>query len=78
MGLTRTDCRHAAAVTKDDTKHLECASFIYVGGDGNVNVYTAAHETVLFVGMSAGDILPVLCVKVMSTSTTATNMVAIW
>ncbi|MCK4824126.1 hypothetical protein KA005_50705 [bacterium] len=69
----------AAAVTKHDTNLLTADSLIYVGGDGDVTVYTTQGSgPITFAGMSAGDILPVKCRRVMSTDTTATLMVAIW
>ncbi len=76
--MNRTDCRHAAAITKSDVGGFDAIGFVYVGGDGNVTVLTEGGETVAFVGMSAGDILPVLCKRVNSTGTTATNMVVMW
>ena len=68
----------ALAVTPSDTANLEAESVIYVGGDGDVAILTSDGDTVTFAGLSAGDILPVACIRVMSTNTTATNLVAIW
>ena len=70
--------KYAAAVTASDTVKLDAPSVIYVGGAGNVAVLTEGGNTATFVGMSAGDILPVSVVRVNSTNTTATNMVALW
>ena len=78
MGLTRTDCRHAAAITPDDTCNLDAVAFVYIGVGGNMAVVTEAGEVVTFTGVVAGTILPVLCSRVNSTNTTATNLVAIW
>jgi hypothetical protein len=69
---------HAIAIVPADAGTLEAASVVYVGGDGNVAVLTKAGETATFVGLSAGDILPVLVMRVNSTNTTATNLVALW
>lgn len=72
----------AAAVTKSDTEVFP-PSLIYVGGAGNVNVMPAAQEgrasptAVLFTAPPVGSVLPVLCSRVMSTSTTATALVRI-
>lgn len=72
-------CYDAAAVTKSDTVDLGyLARAIYVGGDGNISLITANGTTVLFTGLVAGTILPVRCSRVMSTNTTATNMVALY
>ena len=69
---------HVSAVTPHDSTNLTHDSVIYIGGDGNVAVMTIHNETVTFVGMSAGDILPCKIRRVNDTNTTATNMVAMW
>lgn len=77
----------AKAVTPSDTTDLR-DSFsevsprsLYIGGAGNLNVVMdqsdAADTAVLFSGVLAGTILPIRVKKVMSTSTTATNIVAL-
>jgi hypothetical protein len=53
-------------------------SVLYVGGAGNLNVMTAAGDTVLFTGLSAGSFVPVQVVKILSTNTTATLVLALW
>jgi len=69
---------HAAAVTPSDTANLKAESIIYVGGAGNLAIITIEGETVTFLGMTAGTVLPVWTYRVMATNTTATNLVAIW
>ena len=75
-----TPARHAAAVTPDNSTDLTTyASALYIGGDGNVSLDTESGETaVVFVGLKAGTVLPVATKRVRSTSTTATNIVALW
>lgn len=68
----------AAAITKSDTANLATPSVVYVGGTGNVKVTTAQGDTVTFVGVPAGFVIPVQVLRVWSTDTTATNMVAIY
>lgn len=70
---------HAAAVTPHDTTALTktCRS-LYVGGAGNVTVITAGGETVAFVGVPAGALLPVRATHVKSTGTSATSILALW
>lgn len=53
-------------------------SVLYVGGAGNLNVMTAAGDTVLFTGLAAGSFVPVQVVKILSTNTTATLVLALW
>lgn len=71
------------AVTKSDTTSLELGGTlpraIYVGGAGDVNVqFGDLLTSVLFSSVAAGTILPIRPTRVMSASTTATNMVALY
>lgn len=73
----------AAAITKSDTTILEQNGRpprgIYVGGAGDVNVQFGDLVTsVLFENVPAGTILPIRPARVMSASTTATAMVALY
>ena len=68
----------ALAVTTSDTVPLTYPSIIYVGVGGNVRVLTAQEDDVTFTGVQAGGVVPVQVLKVFATSTTATNMVAIY
>jgi hypothetical protein len=72
--------RYAAAVTPNDSTDLTWTTRgLYVGGSGNVVVHMAAEGTqITFVGVQAGTILPIAVSRVRSTSTTATNIVALW
>jgi len=70
---------HADAAVQSDTANLKTAvSAIYIGGDGNLKITTEGGEAVTFVGLSAGDIVPVSAVRIWSTGTTATNLVMMW
>jgi hypothetical protein len=68
----------ARTVTPSDTVNLTYPSVIYVGVAGNVQVTTAQGDQVIFVGAAAGQVLPVQVIRVWSTSTTATTMLAIY
>jgi hypothetical protein len=50
------------------------ARALYVGGLGDVEVITAAGNTVKFTSVPAGTVLPIRCTK-LTTNTTATNVV---
>lgn len=68
----------AFAVTPSDSTTLAGVRALYVGGAGNVAVMPFGSGTaVTLVGATAGSIIPVRCTKVMSTNTTATNIVAL-
>lgn len=63
----------AAAITVSDTGRLEAPSVIYVGAAGNVKVTTAQGTDVTFVGLQAGQVIPVQVIRVWSTGTTVVN-----
>lgn len=68
----------AAAITPNDSADLtDSARAIYIGGDGDVRLTTVNGDTVTFVGVKAGTVLPVRTRRVLSTSTTATGLVAL-
>lgn len=70
--------RKATAVTKSDTTILNCRA-LYVGGTGDVAVVLANDSSaVTLTNVPAGTLLPIACKKVMSTNTTATDMVALF
>tara|TARA_R110002167_G_scaffold102276_4_gene265523 strand:+ start:2629 stop:2889 length:261 start_codon:yes stop_codon:yes gene_type:complete len=51
---------------------------LYIGTGGDLQVVTAAGNTVIFVGVAGGTFLPVQVLQVISTSTTATDILACW
>lgn len=68
-----------AAVTPSDSADLTTpARALYIGVAGNVKLKTIMGTTLEFVGIQAGTILPIQTKFVFSTSTTATNIIAIW
>lgn len=68
----------AAAVVPSNTVNLAYPSVIYVGVAGAVKITTAQGSDVTFTGVPAGSVIPVQAVRVWSTGTTATNMVAVF
>jgi hypothetical protein len=76
------------AVTKSDTTELKITlsdgsvrwpRSLYVGGGGDVAILAASDTAaVTLSSVPAGTILPVKAAKVMSTNTTATNIVALY
>ena len=78
--------RNAMAITKSDTVDLSpYAKGIYVGGTGDVivimvNDYEQNGDSatpIKFASVPAGTVLPIQVARVMSTNTSATNMVAL-
>lgn len=68
----------AAAVTPSDSVNLTTPAVIFVGVAGAVKVTTAQGSAVTFIGVLAGSCLPVQVLRVWSTGTTATSMVAVY
>lgn len=70
---------HAVVVTPSDSTDLTYATRgLYVGGAGNVKVTMLGGETVLFTALAAGVVHPLRVVRVWSTTTTATTIMAVW
>lgn len=66
-------------VTKSDTTVLPVTRALYIGGAGDVAVVHAdGGAAVTYSAMAAGQIYPLQVTKVMSTNTTATNIVALY
>ena len=69
----------AKAITPSDTVDLEYVTRgVYVGVSGNVAAVMASGEVVVFVAMAAGIIHPLSVSRINSTSTDATNLVAVY
>lgn len=68
----------AEVVVASDTVNFSSPSVIYVGTSGNVNVTTAAGDTVTFSNVQSGSIIPVRIKRVWVTDTTASNIVRIY
>ena len=68
----------AFAVTPSDGAAFAVAArSLYVGTSGDVTLITRAGASIKFTAVPAGAILPVRCVQVMATGTTASNIVGI-
>lgn len=70
----------AVAVTPNDSADLtngECRA-LYVGMGGNVSLDVGNSTAVVFSNVPSGGILPIRAKRVRSTSTTATNIVALY
>jgi len=67
------------AITPDDNADLtHPVRAIYVGSDaGNVRVVTVSDDTLTFIGVPIGTIIPIAAKRVKSTGTTSTNLVGL-
>lgn len=86
MAYPPNNTRHAdpavnyVAISKSDTVNFTAGicRAIYVGTAGNVVAIRYDGTAVTFVGAAAGSILPIQAIRVNSTDTTASNMVALY
>ena len=88
MAYQKLQAYRAAAVTPSNTADIPSVStqdgsgnngcVLYVGGAGNLKVTTAGGDDVTFTGVLAGSFIPVQVVRVWSTGTSATSIVALW
>lgn len=78
--MNTNPARGAIAVTPSDSTVLASdVKALFIGGAGNVSVYMRGSTTsVTFAGCSAGQVLPIQVDRVLSTNTTATNIVALY
>lgn len=67
----------AVAITVSDTTLIPTTRAIYVGTSGNIRVQTAEGQDVTFINVPVG-VFPLQVEKVFSTSTTATNLIALY
>ena len=70
---------HAFEIVPSDTEELEVVTRgLYVGVTGNAVVVMQSGDEVTFVGIAAGDVLPIRVKQVKATNTTATNMIGLY
>lgn len=77
MSRNASVAMRAAAITPSDSVNFERCTGIYVGGTGTV-VAIINGNAVTFTNVGSGTILPISATRVNSTSTTATNLVALY
>jgi len=88
MAYQKLQGRSAASVTPSDTANIPSVSsedgsgnngcVLYVGGGGNLKVLTVGGDEVTFVNIQDGSFVPIQVLRVFSTGTTSTNIIAIW
>ena len=71
-------CRAITPADGADFDALGVCRAIYVGGTGDISIDDIGGETIVFVGVQGGSVLPVQTSIVNATGTTATNLVALY
>ena len=88
MEYQKLQVSNASVVVPSDTLDIPSLStspeqrnngcVLYVGGTGDIRVLTAGGNDVKFASIATGTFMPVQVLRVYSTGTTATNIVALW
>ena len=88
MAYQKLQQSRANAVVKSDTENISAPStqdgsysepcVLYTGSGGTIRVLTAGGDDVTLVSVQAGVVLPLQIVRVFSSTTNATGMVALW
>ena len=68
----------ATAVTASDTTEFTNTRGLYVGTGGDIAVTMVDGNACTFVSVPGGTILPVQVIQVLSTDTTASNIIALY
>lgn len=78
LNTTNLPAAEALAISPSDTDLLLYPiRAIYCGVTGNITVMTWKTSVITFVAVPAGKIIPIGCLKVMSTGTTASSIVGL-
>lgn len=82
-GERESTSSYATAITAHATNPIDSNSArpraLYVGTTGNVAVkFTGSSTTVVFVAVPAGTVLPIRPTHLVSVTTTASDIVALW
>lgn len=76
--ITAPGLDYAAITTSDTTNFNVYTRAIYVGVGGDVVAVNSHNVATTFKNVPTGAILPIMALRVNTTSTTATNLVAIY
>jgi hypothetical protein len=85
MAYQKLQAGRAASVTKSDTVDIPSVSggenngcVLYVGTGGILRVLTVGGDDVTFTNVPNGSFIPVQVLRVFASTTTATNIIALW
>lgn len=88
MAYQKLQAGRAAIVVPSNTVNISNVSsqdgsgnngcVLYVGTKGNIKVMTVGGDEVVFTNIQDGSFIPVQVLRVFSTGTTASNIIALW
>lgn len=78
--VTQTAVDWSAITASDDAADdfARPVRAVYVGGAGDVAAVSKSGSVVTFAGVAAGSLIPIQAVRINSTNTTATSLVALY
>jgi len=86
MAYQKLQQGRAATVTPSDTDNIPYVGYptetwpcvLYSGSGGDIRVLTAGGDDVTFTNVAAGAFLPVQVIRVFASTTSATDIIALW
>ena len=85
MSYQKLQANRAVSVTPSNTVNIsegteapKSGSVLYIGTGGDLKVLTVGNDEITFTNIQDGSFLPVQVLRVFSTGTTATNIIALW
>ncbi len=85
MSYQKLQANRAVSVTPSNTANISDSTeasksgvVLYVGTKGNLKVLTVGGDEVTFTNIQDGSFIPVQVLRVYSTGTTASNIIALW
>ncbi len=72
------DYQSAVAETPSDTGDVGLARGFYAGSTGDVSIVTKSGNTVVFVGVQVGTIIPIHLSRINATGTTVTSILVLY
>jgi hypothetical protein len=85
MAYQKLQAGRASAVTKSDTVDIPDVSggenngcVLYVGTGGTLRIITVGGDDVTLTNVPNGTFIPIQVLRVFNTTTTATNILALW
>ncbi len=85
MSYQKLQANRAVSVTpsnivniSEGTEAPKSGSVLYIGTGGDLKVLTVGNDEITFTNIQDGSFLPVQVLRVFSTGTTASNILALW
>ena len=77
-GVTPSDTVDIPSISTDPGASKNNGCVLYIGAGGTLRVLTVGGDDVTFAGINSGTFIPVQVLRVFSTGTTASSIIALW